>query len=148
MGEICNNLQVCPKDRVVSFFLQQSVLLADSMEFLPGLAWRLFTKIFSETVQSQKQWLGRICYREKEGGRWTQVPGHGYSALSPLQCSISSLGFYPAFWFHQLLASWFNLLTNCPWSVGPFLGWAAGLLSPPPQRLSFALSFPGRQMVQ
>lgn len=42
-GEICNNLQVCPEDGVVSFFLQQSVLLADSMEFLLGLSWRLFT---------------------------------------------------------------------------------------------------------
>lgn len=46
-GEICNNLQVCPEDGVVSFFLPQSVLLADSMEFLPGSSWRLFTKIAS-----------------------------------------------------------------------------------------------------
>lgn len=46
-GEICNNLQVCPEDGVVSFFLQQSVLLADSMEFLPELSWQLFMKIVS-----------------------------------------------------------------------------------------------------
>lgn len=42
-GEICNNLQVCPEDEVVSFFLQQSVLLAERVEFLPGLSWRLLT---------------------------------------------------------------------------------------------------------
>lgn len=38
-GEICNNLQVCPEDGVVSFFLQRSILLADSVEFLLESSW-------------------------------------------------------------------------------------------------------------
>lgn len=46
MGKFVIICKVYPKDGVVSFFLQQSVLLADSMEFLPGLSWRLFTKTF------------------------------------------------------------------------------------------------------
>lgn len=29
----------------MSFFLQQSVLLADSVEFPPGLGWRLLMKM-------------------------------------------------------------------------------------------------------
>lgn len=46
MGKFVIICKVYPKDGVVSFFLQQSVLLlADSMEFLPGLSWRLLMKI-------------------------------------------------------------------------------------------------------
>lgn len=65
MGKFVIICKVCPKDGVVSFFLQQSVLLADSMEFLPGLSWRLFTKIFRA---KNSGWSKSAKERDEGGG--------------------------------------------------------------------------------
>lgn len=99
MGKFVIICKVYPKDGVVSFFLQQSVLLADSTEFLPGLSWRLFTKIFPARNSGWSESAGE----REEGGGWTEFPGLGYSALSRLQSSSSPLGLYPGLWLHRRL---------------------------------------------
>ena len=87
-GEICNNLQVCPEDGVVSFFLQQSVLLAERVEFLPGLSWRLFMDCAKLRTGACANLLKRELKAEVDG-----VPGHLWWLLPDFPGSLSSLCF-------------------------------------------------------
>lgn len=67
---MCNNLHFCPEDEMCHFFLQQSVLLADSMEFPPSLSWQLLMQVANRAVQKQQQQLGSL---EEEEGRGRQL---------------------------------------------------------------------------
>lgn len=145
MGKFVIICKVCPKDGVVSFFRQQSVLLADSMKFLPGLSWQLLAKIF----RAKNSGWSDLLKRE------TEVEG-GLVPRSELCCPLTSAEFH---FFSQILsnplasqslACWLDLLTNHPCTIPSWagLGWA-GLqaCSPHPNR-AFPLQAPPRQVVQ
>lgn len=82
-----------PRGWVVSFFLQQSVLLAGSMEFPPRLSWQLLIQVANQAVQRQQQLAGRE-EEEGEGGppHSALTPQYPYiSSLSPLTPPITSI---------------------------------------------------------